>query len=211
EGIGHDGRTLFPMMPYENFKVLSDEDLSSVIVYIRSLRPVHNVLPPRQIPFPLSRLINSAPEPVMGSVSADLNDRVSRGRYLAKLASCGTCHTPADKMGRPLPGMELAGGVNVDGFPTASANITPDASGIGYYDEALFISTMRTGHVGARALNFPMPWWNFRNMTDEDLKSLFAYLRTVKPVHHRVDNSELATACKLCNGRHGFGNENGGI
>jgi hypothetical protein len=54
-----------------------------------------------------------------------------------------------------------------------------------------------------------MPWWNFRNMTDEDLKALFAYLRTVKPVHHRVDNSETATRCKVCNGNHGAGAENG--
>ena len=46
---------------------------------------------------------------------------------------------------------------------------------------------MRTGHVGARPLNAPMPWWFFKNMSDDDLKSIFAYLRTVKPVHHRVD------------------------
>jgi hypothetical protein len=38
-----------------------------------------------------------------------------------------------------------------------------------------------------------MPWWIFRNMSDEDLQSLFAYLRTVKPVHNRVDNSQVAS------------------
>jgi hypothetical protein len=57
----------------------------------------------------------------------------------------------------------------------------------------MFVRVLQTGHVGARALNPPMPWWVFRNMSDEDLKSIFAYLRTVKPIHNRVDNSEIAT------------------
>ena len=97
-------------------------------------------------------------------------------------------------MHRPIKGMEFAGGKQIDPqFPALSANITPDPSGISYYDEALFIRTMRTGHVGARTLNPPMPWWVFRNMSDDDLKALFAYLRTVKPVHNRIDNSEIAS------------------
>src|SRR5581483_300427 len=171
EGIGHDGRTLFPMMPYQQFRNFSDEDVASIVVYIRSLDPVYKVLPKRQIPFPLSRLINNAPEPLRGPVNVDLPDPIARGRYLTKVGNCEYCHTPTDKMERPLPGMQFAGGKQVDPeFPAVSANITPDATGISYYDEGLFIRTLRTGHVGARALNPPMPWWNFRNMTDDDLK-----------------------------------------
>ena len=64
EGIGHDGRTLFPMMPYQDFKYLSDEDLASIVVHLRSLPPIHKKLPKTHIPFPLSRLINTAPEPL---------------------------------------------------------------------------------------------------------------------------------------------------
>jgi len=40
EGIGHDGRTLFPLMPYMNYREMPDEDLASVIVYLRTLAPV---------------------------------------------------------------------------------------------------------------------------------------------------------------------------
>jgi mono/diheme cytochrome c family protein len=211
EGIGHDGRTLFPMMPYEDFRHLSDEDLASIIVYIRSLDPVHHELPKPKIPFPLSRLINNAPQPVKEPVVHETSDRVAHGRYLATIGGCANCHTPKDKSGRPIPGMEFAGGNYFDEFKVATANITPDASGIGYYDEALFIKAIRTGHVGARGLRVPMPWWVFRNMNDEDLKSIFAFLRTVKPVHHRVDNSEAAGKCKQCNGYHGSGSENGAL
>ena len=46
EGISHDGRTLFPIMPYQKFRHLSDEDLASIVVYLRSLPPIRNPLPP---------------------------------------------------------------------------------------------------------------------------------------------------------------------
>ena len=190
EGIGHDGRTLFPMMPYQDFKYLSDEDLASIVVYLRSLRPIHKELPKRHIPFPLSRLINTAPEPLAHVSAVDASDSIARGQYLTKIGNCEYCHTPTDKMDRPLPGMTFAGGKYIDKFPTPSANITPDPSGISYYDETMFVHTLRTGRVGARALNPPMPWWAFRNMSDDDLKAIFAYLRTVKPVRHHVDKSE---------------------
>lgn len=90
----------------------------------------------------------------------------------------------------------------------AGGNITPDPSGISYYDEALFVRVMRTGQVEARKLNSFMPWGYFRNMTDEDLKVIFAYLRTLKPAQHRVDNTEAPTYCKLCRQKHGYGDRN---
>jgi mono/diheme cytochrome c family protein len=193
EGIGHDGRTLFPMMPYEDYRNLSDEDLAAVIVYIRSLPPIRNELPKPHIPFPLSRLINAAPQPIQEPVTADDSSQVARGRYLTMVGNCKNCHTPIDKMGQPLPGMDFAGAKKIDKFPALSANVTPDVTGISYFDEALFIRSMRTGYVGARPLNPPMPWWVFRNMNENDLKAIFAYLRTVKPIHHHVDNSDTAT------------------
>ena len=64
EGIGHDGRALFPMMPYEDFRHMSDEDLASVVVYLRSLAPaVHAELSKTEIIFPVKYLIRSVPEP----------------------------------------------------------------------------------------------------------------------------------------------------
>lgn len=209
EGIGHDGRTLFPLMPYNDFRSLSDEDLASVIVYIRSLEPVRNPLPKTEVPFPLSRLIKAAPQPVTQPVVVNFPDRVAHGHYLAEVAHCANCHTPK-KNGQPIPGMEFAGGEHF-GPTVVSANISPDPSGISYYNEKLFLQVLRTGHVGARGLHSPMPWWFFKNMSDDDLKDIFAYLQTVKPVHHRVDNTEAVSQCKRCNGKHGAGEQNGGM
>jgi mono/diheme cytochrome c family protein len=137
----------------------------------------------------------------------DASTLAKRGEYLVKMATCADCHTPRDPKFNPIPGMEMAGGTPMD-EGVNSANITPDASGIGYYDEALFVQTMRTGSVRTRALKPIMPWWMFRNMTDDDLKAVFAYLRTLKPVHHMVDNTEKATLCKVCGQKHGLGDRN---
>lgn len=88
------------------------------------------------------------------------------------------------------------------------ANITPDASGISYYDEGLFIQVIRTGYVKARKLSSIMPFGDYKNLTDDDLKAIYAYLQTLKPVKHHVDNSEPATYCKLCRAKHGGADRN---
>jgi hypothetical protein len=161
EGIGHDGRALVPVMPYEHFRHLSDEDLASVVVFIRSLPAVRNKLPPSRTPFLLGRLIQAVPLPVTAPVpEPDTSTPARRGAYLANMGTCSDCHTPRDAKFQPIPGMEMAGGTPM-AERVAAANLTPDASGIIYYDEARFIETIHTGYVGARMLNSIMPWVSF--------------------------------------------------
>jgi hypothetical protein len=106
--------------------------------------------------------------------------------------------------------LTFAGGRHLEGpwGEVASANITPDSSGISYYDEKRFFEVMRTGRVGTRELNSVMLWGYYRNLTDQDLAAVWAYLRTLKPVRHRVNNTEAQIYCRLCRQRHGYGNRN---
>jgi len=69
-----------------------------------------------------------------------------------------------------------------------AANLTPDDTGTGAWTEDIFIKTMRTGrHWGqSRPILPPMPWQSFARMTDEDLASIFAYLRTLPKQHNEV-------------------------
>jgi mono/diheme cytochrome c family protein len=70
-----------------------------------------------------------------------------------------------------------------------AANLTPDElTGTGIWTFDTFKNTIRNGrHWGvARPLLPPMPWFNYREMTDEDLAAVFAYLRTLKPIHNEV-------------------------
>lgn len=208
EGVGHDGRALFPFMPYQDFRALSDEDLASIIVYIRSLPPVQKQRPATQLIFPVKYLIRSAPQPLDAPVpDPDLSTPEKRGKYLVTIAGCTDCHTPQDAHGQPLPGMDFAGGLILDGpwGRVASANITPDASGI---DESMFMQAILTGYVNGRKLSQIMPWHAFRNMTEDDITAMYAYLKTLKPIRHYVDNTQPPTYCKLCRTTHGGGNRN---
>jgi mono/diheme cytochrome c family protein len=209
EGIGHDGRTIFPMMPYSAYRLISDEDVAAIIAYIRSVPPVRNPLPATQVKFPIKYLIRSVPEPLTEPVSGPgpQSDPVARGKYLTAIG-CG-CHVPTDQQG-PIRGLEYGGGEVLKGpwGEVTSANITPSPTGISYYDDALFIETMRTGYVKARKLSSIMPFGEFTNLTDDDLKAVFAYLRTLSPVQHRVDNNLPPTYCKLCRRKHGAGEQN---
>ena len=215
QGIGHDGRTLFPMMPYKYFRSLSDEDLAAVIVYERSLAPVHIERPKTVLPESVTRVLQ--PLPALEHVpEPDRSDPVSYGKYLVTGAHCVGCHTPHDNLDNLVPGLEFAGGQVFTGpfgpsgqtIEVASLNLTPDPSGISYFDEKKFIEVIRSGSVSARPLATIMPWSYFRNLTDDDLKAMFAYLRTLKPVKHRVDNTEPPTYCRICGKKHGLGNLN---
>src|SRR5262245_51155061 len=71
---------------------------------------------------------------------------------------------------------------------TFAANLTPDATGLGSWSDSVFIRAMRTGkHMGVgRDILPPMPWQSLAALTDEDLKAIFAYLKTIKPVSNVV-------------------------
>ncbi|HXF40345.1 MAG TPA: hypothetical protein VN687_11580 [Blastocatellia bacterium] len=204
EGISHDGRVLHPQMWYGSFRSLSDEDLASVIVFLRSLPPVRNALPQTK----LKTERHPDQEPLTQAVAMpDMSDPVKRGGYLVRVADCVGCHTAFEA---PMNPGFFGGGnlVELEKEKAFSANLTSDPSGISYYDEALFIQVLRTGHVKARKLSSIMPWVVFRNLSDEDMKSIFAYLRARRPVHHSVDNTEAATECAMCGQKHGFGDRN---
>jgi mono/diheme cytochrome c family protein len=147
--------------------------------------------------------------------SSAVQQRVARGQYLVTVGGCNDCHSPksgpatmtpdAQRLlaGRPAetpapPKPATMGQIAVSGDLTAwygpwgvsyTSNLTPDPeTGIGKrYDEASFIRTMRTGKKPeGEAVLPPMPWPNYAKMTDEDLKSIYAYLRTLKPVRNFV-------------------------
>jgi hypothetical protein len=208
-GMGHDGRELSDYMPYAFFRSMTDEDVASVIVYLRSLPAVRNPLPKRNVPFEIKVNLHPEMEP---KLAADASEQVKHGWYLVRVAQCNDCHTPNDEKGNARTEMMFGGGQRMAGAwgDVVTPNITSDASGISHYDETMFLKTIRTGHAsgGVRELNTFMPFPYFRNMTDEDLKAIFAFLRTVPPVRHHVDNSEALTYCPICRQKHGFGDKN---
>jgi hypothetical protein len=76
-----------------------------------------------------------------------------------------------------------------------SANLTPDSTGIGSWTEAQFFKAIREGKYkgldNTRPLLPPMPWQEYRNATDEDLKAVFAYLKSNKPIRNVVPTAKI--------------------
>ncbi len=147
--------------------------------------------------------------PSAGQVKPPLRQqRIERGRYLARITACNDCHspkidaqmTPDSKRllsGRPsttMPPAQAPGEIRSSLDLTAwsgpwgisyGANLTPDPqTGIGTrYTEAKFMQTMRTGKKPeGESLLPPMPWSDYKDMTDDDLKAIYAYLVTLPPI-----------------------------
>jgi len=81
-----------------------------------------------------------------------------------------------------------------------AANISSDATGIGNWKEEQFIKAIREGKSkgldGTRLLLPPMPWFVYKNMSDDDLKSIFAYLKTTNPVRNVVPQPKALSELK---------------
>lgn len=206
EGVGHDGRALSLPMYWRSFRDLSDEDLASVIVYLRSLPPVRNLLPRRSLPPERVADLAKQPMPLTEPVpSPDLSDPIARGRYLVRIGDCAGCHTAW--YSEPMPG--VFGGGNEVGRgddEVYSSNITPDVSGIGGWSEEQFIRTIRSGKGGT--LHPIMPWVAYRRMTDRDLGAVYRALQQVPPVGHWINNLAPPTYCEVCGQEHGLGEHN---
>jgi mono/diheme cytochrome c family protein len=214
EGVRKDGTALFPVMPYQDFASLDDEDLASIVVYLRTVPAVKNTVPTRHLPGPLEYIVKTIPKPIRTpQPSHPASTPVERGKYLVKIAGCHGCHTPTDDKGIPLPGLDFAGGgkFNDPGQnmkAVFTANITQDPSGIAHYDEAMFTETLRTGQIKGRMLNHIMPFESFRNLTDADISDIFAYIKAQPPVKHRVSNTDPPALCPICGQTHGLGELN---
>src|SRR3972149_4988162 len=205
EGVGHDGRALYPLMLYPEFKYFSDEDLASIVVYLRTLPPVKNKLPKRNIPENVQKAIVNFPLPIYKPVpEPDFSNVMERGKYITEISGCVGCHTAWEN---PLNPGAFAGGLLLDRAKDSAytANITPDQSGL-FYDEDTFINVIRTGKGGA--MHSLMPWIVIKNYTDEDLRAIYRYLKTVPPVRHYINNIGKSMYCKLCGGLHGAGELN---
>jgi mono/diheme cytochrome c family protein len=196
EGISKDGRVLFPMMPYKNFRYMSDEDVYSLVAYLNTLPAVNNPLPKTKVDFPVSMLIKGEPRPAGRVPQPDVRNKLAYGEYLVTMASCQECHTPMEK-GQPDLSKRFAGG-NVFDFGTVkvvSANITPDvATGIGSWDFERFRERIRwyedyakngSPEVGPDQFTI-MPWLNFSRLTDQDLEAIYTYIQTRPAIANSV-------------------------
>lgn len=196
-GVSKDGRALFPIMPYHSFGHASKDDIYSIIAYLRTMQSNSTIQPKSELNFPMSLIVNLIPQKAEFGQRPDEHNKVEYGKYLTNIGACADCHTPMEK-GEFIEGMEFAGGMEFK-FPNGdinrSANLTPDKkTGIGNFSEEQFVflfkeyadSNYVIRNLEEGEVNTMMPWLVYRNMKEDDLKAIYSYLMTLKPVKNEI-------------------------
>lgn len=178
-GVDPEGRGLI-IMPSSHFYYFSDRDLGDIIAYLKSIPPVDMEWPEPEFA-PLGKILIGAG--IMGDViEAETIDHnamrpsapsegvtAAYGDYLTRVSGCRICH-----------GEDLTGDPNP---PNPEAPPVPGlvaGSEVVFWSEADFMNTIRTGVTpGGHALSKSMPWKEFKNMTDDQLKAIWLYLESL--------------------------------
>jgi len=201
-GIKRNGQYAPPWMV--KLPLISDQDLNSIIAFIRSDAPefeASDVVQPEAEPSFLAKFLvrigafGPLPYPEAPIAQPDTTDKVAFGRYLAVgKVDCFGCHSPDFKVVNVLepektPGYFSGGNgmPNLEGEMIYTRNLTPDReTGIGNWTEEQFIRAVKTGQRdGKPAVRYPME--PFPALTDYEVSSIFAYLQTVPAIHNDID------------------------
>ncbi len=193
-GVNKNGDALAPMMPYLGFAQMDEEDIKSIIAYIKTLKPIYNKIPERKLDFPLSIIVRTIPQDPQFTKFPDTSDKVEVGKYYA--GACFICHTPMEK-GQPVMEMSYAGGREFsysDGKVMRSANLTPDKeTGIGSWSKQIFLDKFRK-YKSRENLAFKpdefnsiMSWHFFAQAKEDDLAAIYDFLMTLKPINNKVE------------------------
>jgi mono/diheme cytochrome c family protein len=195
-GVRPDGHAVLPFM---RFNDLTDDDLGAVISYLRSRPPVSRDLPEHRVNT-AGRIMKAwvlEPRGPLGPVpkSIEPGPTAAYGRYLANnVANCVTCHTKVDLRTGAFDGPLFGGGASHASTSDpnkkfVTPNLTPDPTWgwIAEWSEDVFVARMKVGKVYPDS---PMPWYAFKRMTDDDLRAIYRYLRTLPPAAGGPDPSK---------------------
>ncbi|GAB3165211.1 c-type cytochrome [Telluribacter humicola] len=194
-GVSKNGKAMVPMMPYLAYGKMDQEDVKSIIAYLRTLPAVANEVPesrPMALVKPVfEKMTRKAEHQAMPSPQ----DTVAYGKYLVGAAGCYDCHTQR-RMGMPIKSKGFAGGVSLKmtGGTLTSANLTPDnETGLGSWTREAFIARFKSYQPGTfhpfevkEGFNTIMPWTFYSGMSEQDLGAMYTYLRTLKPIKQEV-------------------------
>jgi mono/diheme cytochrome c family protein len=196
EGRSHDGKRLYPAMPYPAYTKMTDEDVLAMRAYLATVAPVSNRIVSNQLPFPFNIRLSMAfwnglnftsgryqPDP---QKSAAWN----RGAYIVQgPAHCGTCHTPKTFLGGDKNGVALTGATLQGWF---APDITNDPrKGIGGWSKDDLAHYLKTGANKWTLASGPMGEAVSHStslMNDEDIFAIATYLK---------DSGDAGTSTRL--------------
>lgn len=201
KGIRRDGGRILPVMPYEKYSGMAQEDLTALITFLKTLKPVRKPTPELKtwVPFMRSlgtlvylklfgRFHSSPPQaPKVG---------IERGRYLVEHVSlCGDCHTPRNSIGVPQQSLYMAGaGEKTGPLGEAVPNITPDKeTGIGSWKREEIAELILTGTKpdfdnveGLMDEVIQGAPHGYKDMKKDDALAIADYLKSIPPIKNKI-------------------------
>ena len=196
KGLRPNGATLLPVMPYEAYSGMAEEDLNALIAYLRTLKPVRKETPALKtwIPFyrPVgtfiwSNLFSRSFNPPLRAPQSGLD----RGRYLVEhISLCSDCHTPRNSIGIPNRALYLAG-AKAGPLGEDIPNITPDKeTGIGDWSREdiaeLLLNGTKPDLDNVQGLMEELVEAGYKKMKREDALAIADYLRSVPPIKNKI-------------------------
>jgi mono/diheme cytochrome c family protein len=191
-GVGRDGRALVGLMAFGD---LADPDVEAIVSYLRAQPGVHREIEQNDWSL-LGRLVRAfamRPAPRSGPPqrAVEPGATAAYGAYLTHaVANCFGCHTERNLRTGAVLGPPFAGGMTFESDSTpgrrfVSVNLTPDPSTgrIASWSEDAFVARLRAGPQFADS---PMPWRAFARMSDDDLRAIYRYLRSVPAVRNET-------------------------
>lgn len=201
-GVKPDGTALIPAMEFQN---LSDEDIAAIISYLRTTKPVPYKIPENDFNLfgkaIMAFFIRPGGPAQTPPKKVEQDSSAAYGLYLANaVCNCRGCHTQRSENTGEYIGQELAGGPwgeftdeHGEKKVLVAPNLTPDpeTGKLANWTFDQFKTRFQQGRIIPQS---PMPWSQFRKMSDTELLSIWNYLKTVKPVHQ--DNGPAIQAIK---------------
>lgn len=202
KGISRDGSWILPVMPYEKYSGMAQEDLKALIAYLRTLKPVKKPTPQLKTWAPFARNLGV---PIFLKIFGRFSNPpaqapksgVERGRYLVDHVSlCGDCHTPRNSIGVPKQSFYLAGASQKIGpLGEAVPNITPDKeTGIGEWKREdiaeLLISGTKPDLDNVQGLMYEViqgTTHGYKDMKKEDALAIADYLKSIPAIKNKID------------------------
>jgi Cytochrome c len=190
EGVRPDhhrlpGVPLAAIMPANFYKALLPDDLDAIVVYLRSVKPVHNEIADPVYKAPVHR--DPYPDAENGFSGATFGDPVKRGAYLVTIGHCMECHSAWSRgVSDFKTGLGHGGRVFAEAGTAGvtAANITSDRSvGLGAWTNREIARAITHGvSRDGRTLRPPMAYSFYAGLQERDLADIIAYLRTVPPL-----------------------------
>lgn len=197
-GKSADGSRLYPAFPYPFFTKLSEQHITDLFAYLKSVTPSSYTPPSSKLSFPfnLRSLLGvwNAMNLKTGAFEPDetQSDEWNRGAYLVEaLSHCGACHTPRSSLGGLKRKLALSGGSYNDKVATgeirrwSAINLTSAPDGLALWTEDDIASYLKTGHSSVAGTFGPMNKvieLSTSQMSDSDVRAMAVYLKSLPPI-----------------------------